>query len=97
MILRGATSLLGALEVVGPDRECHLGPKKSNAPHNDDAPLKIIKYRAIKTTGTLIVINNLSPKNFLQPDLAAVKFFCAASYESVRGTEPYTLYKNVVL
>jgi hypothetical protein len=36
MVLRGATSLLGA-------------------PHND-APLKTIMYRAIKTTGTLIVI-----------------------------------------
>ena len=31
------------------------GPTPSNAPHNDVAPLKIITYRAIKTTGTLIV------------------------------------------
>ncbi len=33
MVLRGATSLRGALEGVGPEnrdfRECHLGPKKS--------------------------------------------------------------------
>jgi hypothetical protein len=42
MVLRGATSLLGALEGVGP---C-----------NDVAPLKTITYRAIKATGTLIVI-----------------------------------------
>ncbi len=42
--------------------QCHLGPKKSrfsgptpsNALSNDVAPLKIISYRAIKTTDTLI-------------------------------------------
>jgi hypothetical protein len=69
MVLRGATSLLGALERVGPEnrdffgRECHLVPKKSqfsrptpsNAPRNDVTPLKTITYHAIKTTGTLIV------------------------------------------
>ncbi len=33
-----------------------FGPKKVNAPHNDVAPLKIITYRAIKTTGTLVVL-----------------------------------------
>jgi hypothetical protein len=38
MILRGATSLLGALEGVGPE----------NSPHNDVAPLKIIKYKRHK-------------------------------------------------
>ncbi len=32
------------------------GPTPFNAPRNDVAPLKIIMYRAIKTTGTLIVI-----------------------------------------
>ncbi len=47
MILRGATSLLGALEGVG------SGNKKI-----ETAPLKIIMYRAIKTTGTLIVIES---------------------------------------
>jgi hypothetical protein len=31
------------------------GPTPSNAPRNDVAPLKTIKYRAIKSTGTLIV------------------------------------------
>jgi hypothetical protein len=31
------------------------GPTPSNAPRNDVAPLKTIMYRAIKTTGTLIV------------------------------------------
>jgi hypothetical protein len=80
MVLRGATSLLGALEGVGPEnRDFFLGqmalaslmpfqgPKKSwfsgltpsNAPRNDVAPLKIIMYRAIKTTGTFIVILSL--------------------------------------
>jgi hypothetical protein len=64
MILRGATSLLGAMEGVGPEMARAKGPKKSrfsgptpsNAPHNNVAALKIITYRAIKTTGTLIVI-----------------------------------------
>jgi hypothetical protein len=41
MVLRAATSLLGA--------------SPSNAPRNDIARLKTIMYRAIKTTGTLIV------------------------------------------
>ncbi len=76
MVLRAATSLLGALEGVGPETRLFWaqmalaslvpfqGPKKSrlsgptpsNAPHNDVARLKTITYRAIKTTGTLIVI-----------------------------------------
>ena len=47
MVLRGATSLLGALEGVGPENLDFFG--------NDVAPLKTITYRAIKTTGTLIV------------------------------------------
>ncbi len=56
MILRGATSLLGALEGVGPENLDFFGPTPSNAPRNDVTPLKIITYRAIKTTGTLIVV-----------------------------------------
>ncbi len=55
MMLRGATSLLGALEGVGPKKSRFSGPTPSNAPCNDVAPLKIITYRTIKTTGTLIV------------------------------------------
>jgi hypothetical protein len=52
---------------LGPEvaraRRVPFGPKKveptpSNAPRNDVAPLKIITYRAIKTTGTLIVIES---------------------------------------
>jgi hypothetical protein len=50
MVLRRATSLRGALEGVGPE---NLGPKKlrfsgptpSNAPSNDVAHLKTIKYK----------------------------------------------------
>jgi hypothetical protein len=34
----------------------YSGPTPSNAPRNDVAILKTITYRAIKTTGTLIVI-----------------------------------------
>jgi hypothetical protein len=55
LVLRCATSLLGALEGVGPEYPDFFGPKWSNAPRNDVAPLKTITYRAIKTTGTLIV------------------------------------------
>jgi hypothetical protein len=47
MVLRSATSLLGALEGVGPENLDFFGPKWL---------LKTIMYRAIKTTGTLIVI-----------------------------------------
>ena len=50
MVLRSATSLLGALEGVGPENLDFFGPK-----WHDVAPLKTIMYRAIKTTGTLIV------------------------------------------
>ncbi len=81
MVLRGETSLLGALEGVGPEnldffgpkwhslRSCRFRAQKSldfqglppNAPRNDVAPLKTITYRAIKTTGTLIVIRMGTP------------------------------------
>ncbi len=40
----------------GPKKSRFSGPTPSNDPHNDVAPLKTITYRAIKTTGTLIVI-----------------------------------------
>jgi hypothetical protein len=55
MVLRGATSLLGALEGVGPENLDFFGPTPSSAPRNDVAPLKTITFHAIKTTGTLIV------------------------------------------
>jgi hypothetical protein len=57
MVLRGATSLPGALEGVGPENQdfkalkwherskWHLSPKKSS---NDVAPLKTIKYKRHK-------------------------------------------------
>jgi hypothetical protein len=40
----------------GPKKSRFSGPTPSNAPRNDVAPLKIITYRAIKTTGTLVVL-----------------------------------------
>jgi hypothetical protein len=61
MVLRGATSLRGALEGVGPENLNFFGPTPSNAPCNDVAPLKTITYCAIKTAGTLIVIRSLLP------------------------------------
>jgi hypothetical protein len=39
----------------GPKKSRFSGPTPSNAPCNDVAPLNIITYGAIKTTGTLIV------------------------------------------
>jgi hypothetical protein len=56
MVFRAATSLRWALEGVGPENQDFFGPTPSNAPRNDVARLKTITYRAIKTTGTLIVI-----------------------------------------
>jgi hypothetical protein len=41
---------------LGPEKSRFSGPTPSNAPGNDVAPLKIIMYRAIKTTGTLVVL-----------------------------------------
>ncbi len=43
----------------GPKKSRFSGPTPSNAPRNDVALLKTITYRAIKTTGTLIVIIDL--------------------------------------
>jgi hypothetical protein len=45
-----------ARAISGPKKSRFSGHTPSNAPPNDVAPLKIITYRAIKTTGTLIVI-----------------------------------------
>jgi hypothetical protein len=67
MVLRGATSLRRALgpngtrfarAISGPKKVSIFRATPSNAPRNDVAPLKTITYRAIKTTGTLIVKNN---------------------------------------
>ncbi len=77
MVLRGATSLWGALEGVGPENRHFFAPWNGtkeasaiwaqkrptpvNAPRNDVAPIKTIMYRAIKTTGTLIVTVVFTP------------------------------------
>jgi hypothetical protein len=49
-------ALASLVPFQGPKKSRFSGPTPSNAPHNDVAPLKTIMYRAIKTTGTLIVI-----------------------------------------
>ncbi len=54
MVLRSATALLDFF--LGPKKSRFSGPTPSNAPCNAVALLKTITYRAIKTTGTLIVI-----------------------------------------
>ncbi len=48
MVLRGATSLRGALEEVGLKKSRFSGPTSSDAPSNDVAPLKTIKYKRHK-------------------------------------------------
>jgi hypothetical protein len=49
-------ALASLVPFQGPKKSRLSGPTLSNAPRNDVAPLKTITYRAIKTTGTLIVI-----------------------------------------
>jgi hypothetical protein len=49
-------ALASLVPFQGPKRSRFSWPTPSNAPRNDVAPLKTITYRAIKTTGTLIVI-----------------------------------------
>ncbi len=49
-------ALASPVPFQGPKKSRFSGPTPSNAPRNDVAPLKIITYSAIKTTGTLIVI-----------------------------------------
>ncbi len=41
---------------LGPKKSRFSGPSPSNAPSNDVAALKTIKYKRHKTTGTLIVL-----------------------------------------
>ncbi len=48
-----------ARAIQGPKKSRFSGPTPSNAPRNDVAPLITIMYRAIITTGTLIVISPL--------------------------------------
>ncbi len=45
-----------ARAISGPKKSRFSGPTPSNAPRNDVTLLKTITYRAIKTTGTLLVI-----------------------------------------
>jgi hypothetical protein len=49
-------ALASLVPFQGPKKSRFSGPTPSNAPRNDVARLKTIPYRAIKTTGTLIVI-----------------------------------------
>jgi hypothetical protein len=51
-------ALASLVPFQGPKKSRFSGPTPSNAPRNDVALLKTIMYRAIKTTGTLIVIKD---------------------------------------
>jgi hypothetical protein len=58
IITRGIWAQIALASLVpfqGPKKSRFSGPIPSNAPPNDVARLKTITYRAIKTTGTLIV------------------------------------------
>jgi hypothetical protein len=59
-------ALASLVPFQGPKKSRFLGPTPTNAPRNDVAPLKIIMYRAIKTTGTLIVIPGYKTGNELE-------------------------------
>jgi hypothetical protein len=52
-------ALASLVPFQGPKMSRFSGPTPSNAPRNEVAPLKIITYRVIKTTGTLIVKRSL--------------------------------------
>ncbi len=75
MVLRGATSLQGALRLFwaqmalaslvpfqGPKKSQFSGPTPSDAPNNDVAPLKTIKYKRHK--------NNWYIGSFMYPSAA---------------------------
>jgi hypothetical protein len=49
-------ALASLVPFQGPKKSRFSGPTPSNVPRNDVAPLKIITYQAIKTTGTLVVL-----------------------------------------
>jgi hypothetical protein len=53
-------ALASLVPFQGPKKSRFSGPTPSNAPRNDVARLKTITYRAIKTTGTKIVIRALA-------------------------------------
>jgi hypothetical protein len=53
-------ALASLVSFQGPKKSRFSGPNPSNAPRNDVALLKTITYRAIKTTGTLLVITTFS-------------------------------------
>jgi hypothetical protein len=56
-------ALTSLVPFQGPKKSRFSGPTPSNAPRNDVALLKTIMYRAIKTTGTLIVSLTRKPPN----------------------------------
>ncbi len=74
-------ALASLVPFQGPKKSRFSGPTPSNAPHNDVAPLKIITYRAIKTTGTLIVSNPLDQRFQVQKHILTV------CYEMIEAPE----------
>jgi hypothetical protein len=57
-------ALASLVPFQGTKKSRFSGPTPSNAPRNDIEPLKTITYRAIKTTGTLIVKRDPVRKSF---------------------------------
>ncbi len=84
----------------GPKKSRFSGPTPSNAPCNDVAPLKIITYRAIKTTGTLKVILGHMYNN--KSSGLGVEWGGSTHRSSTEGVPPittsmYTKYKKCSL
>ena len=72
----------------GPKKSRFSGPTPSNAPRNDVAPLKTIMYRAIKTTG-LLIVNMLSVCKTYSTKMVKDCFTLQAN-----GNPHVTLYKR---
>ncbi len=72
-------TLASLVPFQGPKKSRFSGPTPSNAPRNDVAPLKIITYRTIKTTSTLIVSIIHTRNNILLSTFLSIFFYFTMS------------------
>jgi hypothetical protein len=89
-------ALASLVPFQGPKKSQFSGPTPSNAPCNDVAPLKTITYRAIKTTGTLIVIPafTVTVQSHLVRLLAIWKQMVNGAHRYVSGLLQYLLWQQ---